>query len=63
MSDYIVETPRAWTRIPKPIEKDTDRRELAAILAANDLEVRVVKVKLTPNGTPRRYIEFREVAT
>lgn len=49
-----------WTRIPTPIESETDRRQLAAILTAAGLEVRIVKVKLTEKGTPRKFIEIRE---
>lgn len=50
-----------WTRIPAQIDSDTDRRQLAGILTAVGLEVRIVKVKLTPNGTPRRFVEYKEV--
>lgn len=52
-----------WTRIPAPVDTEQDRRTLYAILAALGLEVRVVRVKLTPNGTPKRYVEFREAVT
>ena len=51
-----------WTRIPLPIEAETDRRTMAAILASVGLEVRVVKVKLTKGGTPKKYIEYRQQA-
>ena len=50
-----------WQRIPSPIEAEADRRALVAILAAAGLEVRVVKVKLTKNGSYKRYIEYREI--
>ena len=50
-----------WTRIPAQIESDADRRQLAGILTAAGLEVRIVKVKLTSNGTPRRFVEYKEV--
>lgn len=50
-----------WIRIPAAIDSEADRRQLAAILAAAGLEVRIVKVKLTEKGTPRKYIEIREV--
>ena len=48
-----------WTRIPSPIEQESDRRTLCAILAAAGLEVRVVRVKATKSVSPKRYIEFR----
>ena len=48
-----------WTRIPSPIEQETDRRAVCAILAAADLEVRIVKEKASKNGAYKRYIEFR----
>lgn len=48
-----------WTRIPMEISSETDRRTLTAILASVGLEVRIVKVKLTKSGTPKRYIEYR----
>ena len=49
-----------WTRIPVPIAAEQDRRDLCAILAANGLEVRIVRVKTTNRGTPKRYIEYRD---
>ena len=49
-----------WTRIPAPIESDTDRRALAAILASAGLEVRIVKHKITKNGSWKRYLEYRQ---
>ena len=49
-----------WTRIPAQIESDADRRLIAGILTAAGLEVRIVKVKLTEKGTPRKFVEFRE---
>lgn len=49
-----------WTRIPLPIDAEADRRQLCAILTAAGLEVRVVRVKATANGTPKRYIEYRD---
>lgn len=48
-----------WTRLPCPIPDERDRRELCAILAANGLEVRIVRVRETPRGTPKRFIEYR----
>ncbi len=48
-----------WTRIPSPIDSETDRRELAAILFAYGLEVRIVRERATKNGTYKRYIEYR----
>ncbi|MGM9640543.1 MAG: hypothetical protein ACI3V3_04175 [Faecousia sp.] len=50
----------SWTRIPVPIPEERDRRELAAILTACGLEVRVVRLRLTQRGTPKRYLEFRD---
>ena len=51
-----------WTRIPLPIEAETDRRTMTAVLASIGLEVRVVKVRLTKGGTPKKYIEYRQQA-
>lgn len=51
-----------WTRIPVPIETEADRRELAAILISAGLEVRMVKEKLTKNGSYKRYVEYRQQA-
>ena len=51
-----------WTRIPIEISNETDRRTMAAILASVGLEVRIVKVKLTKGGTPKKYIESRQQA-
>lgn len=48
-----------WIRIPAPIPTESDRRELCALLAGNGLEVRIVKVRLTNRGTPRRFVEYR----
>ena len=48
-----------WTRIPIPIEAETDRRTLTAILASIGLEVRIVKVKPTKGSAYRKYIEYR----
>lgn len=39
-----------WTRIPAPIESETDRRQLAGILTSVGLEVRIVKEKKTPKS-------------
>lgn len=50
----------AWTRIPVPIPDERDRRELAAILTACGLEVRVVRLRLTPKSTPKRFLEYRD---
>ena len=51
-----------WTRIPVEIASETDRRTLAAILTSAGLEVRIVKVRLTKGGTPKKYIEYRQQA-
>ncbi len=48
-----------WQRIPAPIESEADRRELAAILTACGLEVRVVRERPTKSGSFKRYIEYR----
>lgn len=48
----------AWTRLPCPIPDDRDRRELCAILAANGLEVRIVKERQT-RGAYKRFMEYR----
>lgn len=48
-----------WVRIPLPIENETDRRELTAILTSNGLEVRIVRERATKNGPWKRYIEYR----
>ena len=48
-----------WTRIPEPIESETDRRALVAILAIAGLEVRVVKERLSQRGAAKRFVEFR----
>ena len=49
-----------WNRIPVPIPDERDRRELAAILTACGLEVRVVRLRLTPKSTPKRFLEYRD---
>lgn len=49
-----------WTRIPVPIAEERDRRELCAILTANGLDCRVVRVRKTNRSTPQRYIEYRD---
>ena len=51
---------QGWVRIPAEIRSETDRRTLAATLAELGLEVRIVKVKETPRGSPKRYLEYRE---
>ena len=48
-----------WTRIPLPIEAETDRRTLTAILASVGLEVRIVKERKTKGSAYQRYIEYR----
>lgn len=49
-----------WVRIPVAIDKEEDRRELCAILTACGLEVRIVRLKTTNRGVPKRYIEYRD---
>ena len=48
-----------WIRIPVPIESEADRRELAAILAASGLEVRIVKERPTKSAPYKRFLEYR----
>ena len=48
-----------WNRIPVPIESEADRRALTSILAAHELEVRVVKERPTKSSAYKRYIEYR----
>lgn len=50
----------AWKRIPANITDEADRRQLAAILTAYGLEVRIVRLKTTNRGTPKRFVEFRD---
>lgn len=50
----------AWRRIPVEIDADGDRRALAGILTAAGLEVRIVRVKETNRGTPKRFVEYRD---
>ena len=52
-----------WTRIPAQVTSEQDRRTLAAMLCDMGLEVRIVKVRLTQKGTPRKFIEYREQDT
>ena len=49
-----------WIRIPQPIENESDRRTLVSILAAAELEVRIVKHRDNPKGKFQRYIEYRQ---
>lgn len=48
-----------WTRIPAPIESETDRRALTAILVSAGLEVRIVRVRPTKGGAYHKHIEYR----
>ena len=48
-----------WIRIPAHIPSEQDRRTLCAVLVANGLEIRIVRVKTTNRGTPKRYVEYR----
>lgn len=50
----------AWKRIPVEIDNETDRRTLAGILTAYGLEVRIVRIKETNRGTPKRFVEYRD---
>ena len=49
-----------WIRIPTEIPSDTDRRSIAGILTSVGLEVRIVKVKPSPGGNVKKFLEFRE---
>lgn len=51
---------KKWIRIPTPITEEADRRSLAAVLTANGLEVRIVRIKSTNRGTPKRFLEYRD---
>ena len=48
-----------WTRIPAPIESETDRRALTAILVSAGLEVRIVRVRPIKGGAYHKHIEYR----
>lgn len=54
MTDHMDAT---WTRLPCPIPDEQDRRELCAILAANGLEVRIVKERQN-RGVYKRFLEY-----
>ncbi len=47
-----------WKRIPAEIKNEDDRRTLFAVLAANGLAVREVKVRETNRGAAKRFVEF-----
>lgn len=49
-----------WIRIPVPVESETDRRQLAAVLVAAGLEVRVVKGKEHPKASFKKFVEYRK---
>ena len=49
-----------WYRIPANITDETDRRTMAGLLTAYGLEVRIVRIKNTNSGTPKRFIEYRD---
>ena len=51
-----------WTRIPLPIEAETDRRTMSAILASVGLEVRIVKERKTKGSAYQKFIEYRQQA-
>lgn len=51
---------KKWIRIPVPVADETDRRTLAAVLTACGLEVRIVRIKATNRGTPKRFVEYRD---
>jgi len=49
-----------WTRIPQPIDNDTDRRAMCGVLTAAGLEVRIVRIRKTSGATPKRFVEYRD---
>ena len=49
-----------WNRIPANITSEEDRRVLSALLVAYGLEVRIVRLKETNRGTPKRFVEYRD---
>ena len=51
-----------WTRIPLPIEAETDRRTMTAVLASIGLEVRIVKERKTKGSAYQKFIEYRQQA-
>ena len=48
-----------WIRIPCPVEAESDRRDLVAILAAAGLECRIVRCRATPKSPVKRFVEYR----
>ena len=50
----------SWKRIPANITDEADRRQMVAILSAYGLEVRIVRLKETNRGTPKRFVEYRD---
>jgi hypothetical protein len=51
---------KKWVRIPANVTDEADRRALTGILSAYGLEVRIVRIKSTNRGTPKRYVEYRD---
>lgn len=49
-----------WVRIPAEVKSETDRRDLVAILSSLGLAVRIVRVKMSPSGTPKKFVEYAE---
>ena len=49
-----------WNRIPANINSEDDRRVLCGLLTAYGLEVRIVRIKETNRGTPKRFVEYRD---
>lgn len=47
----------SWARLPCPVADENDRRELCAILAANGLEVRIVRERTA--RAYKRFVEYR----
>ena len=55
----IDETNDEWVTIPIAVGEEKDRRDLAAILTAIGLEVRILRVRHNNKGTPKRYVQYR----
>lgn len=49
----------SWKRIPVVLSEQ-DRRTVSGIFVTGGLEVREVRIRETPRGTPKRYLEYRD---
>lgn len=54
---------RKFTRIGVKIDADADRRALCSILAANGLEVRIVRTRPTNRGAAQYFVEYRNTGS